>query len=176
MKILIDTNVLFTYLTKREDKYVTEANVIMDKCVNSELEGFVAFHSLSTVWYLLRHTLFEQRIRCIEIICNYLRLSSSDNELLKKAIKNTDFRDFEDNLQDCCAQSVGADYIVTANVRDYEGHSVVKAVTPSELLDILDDEDSGSLEVREQSVAYEPFGGVSFMKPHWHIAVTRRSA
>ena len=40
---------------------------------------------------------------------------------------------FEDCLQDECAQEVSTDYIVTRNVDDFK-HSRVKAITPEEFL------------------------------------------
>ena len=108
-------------------------------------------------------------------ICNLLKLAVTDMEAVRHALSNTDFRDFEDNLQDCCAKSVGADYIVTANVRDYDGHSAVKAVTPSQLLSILNDADApydttdDALEVREQHIEYNASEEVPIIRPHLHI-------
>ena len=182
MKILIDTNVIITYLTNREDKYAKEVDIIMEKCITHQIEGFVAFHSLSTIWYLLRRSSFDSRLHGIEFVCKYLRISYSDNELLLEAIKNTDFQDFEDNLQDCCAQTVGADYIVTATVRDYDGHSVVKAVTPSELLSILNEADDSysdskaDLEVHEQHIEYSPQGVAIPFRVHFHILLSCHAA
>ena len=47
---------------------------------------------------------------------------------------DTDFADFEDALQDLCAEQAECELIVTANIRDCAGHSRVEAVTPDELL------------------------------------------
>ena len=55
----------------------------------------------------------------------------------RHAIEKEDFRDFEDALQDCCAAESGADYIVTANKRDFAGHSTVYPLTPKELLSLF---------------------------------------
>ena len=40
--------------------------------------------------------------------------------------------------QDCCAIRAGAAYIITANVKDFYGHSKVKAISPDELLQIVE--------------------------------------
>ena len=56
---------------------------------------------------------------------------------LRIMMLNELFHDFEDNLQDCCAEGVQADYIVTANVKDYEKVSIVPAVTPAQLLELF---------------------------------------
>ena len=39
------------------------------------------------------------------------------------------FTDFEDCLQDRCAESINAQYIITNNVKDFN-ESVVTAITP----------------------------------------------
>lgn len=49
------------------------------------------------------------------------------------AIEKDSFEDFEDCLQDKCAKDVGADYIITCNVRDFE-NSEVPAITPDDFI------------------------------------------
>ncbi len=182
MKVLLDANVIMTFLTRREDQYKHESIAVMQKCIDKALEGFVAFHSISVLWYLLRHRPFEDRLGWMKLICTSLTIASADNPRLIDAIINNTFTDFEDNLQDCCAQSVGADYIVTANVRDYEGHSAVKAVTPSEMLSILNATDDSyaahdsALEVREQPVEYNTSENAIPVRPHLHIAISYPTA
>ena len=156
MKVLFDANVILTFLTRREDKYLKEIDAIMQQCHNKTLEGFVAFHSLSIIWYLLRKVPYNDRVDSMVIICDALKVAYAENAMILHALENTGFIDFEDNLQDCCAQNVHADYIVTANVHDYEGHSVVKAVTPAEFLSILEASNADeSTEVHEAPAYYE---------------------
>ncbi len=69
-------------------------------------------------------------------VCTIFKIAAADNASVLSAVDNYDFRDFEDNLQDCCAVSAGCDYIVTVNVKDYE-HSRIKAITPMELVEIV---------------------------------------
>ena len=71
-------------------------------------------------------------------ICNILTIAGADNASVLEAVENMKFRDFEDNLQECCAVSAGVDYIVTVNTKDYE-HSRVRAVTPDELVRIVNE-------------------------------------
>ena len=172
MKVLIDTNVFLTYLTRRCDKYSTEVDVIVQMCIDQQLEGFAAFHSLSIIWYLMRHSSLEERLNAIKLICTSFKIAHSDNDSILQALQNTGFSDFEDNLQDCCAQDVNADYIVTANVKDYEGHSSVPAVTPAEILRRLDDPSAYNVdvpdnEVREDCALY----GLQAHVPHRHFIV-----
>ena len=138
MKVLVDTNVIINYLTCREDKYSEESRQVMDMCTEHKIEGYVAFHSLSIIWYTsgrMKET-EETRREWLERVCKILKTASAEHNAIVEAVHNVEFRDFEDNLQDCCAVSVGADYIITVNTKDFE-HSKVKAVTPDELVQII---------------------------------------
>ena len=138
MNILVDANVIANYLTGREDKYSEESVRVMDMCAQKKIKGYVAFHSLSIIWYTTRRHNPEATCReWMRLVCKILRTVSATHEAVVEAVNNTAFRDFEDNLQDCCAVTAGADYIVTVNVKDFE-NSRVKAVTPDELLKIID--------------------------------------
>lgn len=52
--VLIDTNILLNYITNREDKYLSESIKIVELCASGKLNGYIAFHALSTLWYVLR--------------------------------------------------------------------------------------------------------------------------
>lgn len=138
MKILVDTNVIINYLTRREDKYRESSIQVMEMCADEKVEGYIAFHSLSIIWYFsVREKKPEEKRReWLDRVCKILTTSSANHDLVVGAVHNTKFRDFEDNLQECCAVSAGADYIVTVNVKDYE-NSRVKAVTPEQLVKIM---------------------------------------
>ena len=165
MKILLDTNVIMTFFTGREDKYTNESRIIMNKCNQKHLEGFVAFHSLSILWYLWRRYPLEQRFQWLKLICDSLIIAYADNDMLKKAIGDRKFTDFEDNLQDCCAQAVNADYIITANIKDFEDRSKVPAITPDDFIHKLKGlemkNNSSSFEVHENASAL-PYGTPRF--------------
>ena len=86
--------------------------------------------------YILRKTDAEDRRRFLKNICSVLKLAVTDDKMVMRAIENSDFVDFEDNLQDCCAAYAGADYIVTVNKKDFEGHSGVTPLTPAEFVSL----------------------------------------
>ena len=138
MKILVDTNVVINYLTRREDKYRESSIQIMEMCSDKKIEGYVAFHSLSIIWYFSGKMKQpeEKRREWLNLVCKILTTASAGHKAVVEAVHNVEFKDFEDNMQDICAQSVNADYIVTVNTKDFE-HSKVKAVTPDELVEIV---------------------------------------
>ncbi len=51
---LIDTNVIINFITKRDDPYKNECFEVMKQCAENVFEGYIAFHSLSIIWYIVR--------------------------------------------------------------------------------------------------------------------------
>ena len=135
-RVLVDTNVAYTYLSGRDDPYATEAVKIMELCSTGEIVGFLAFHSVSTIWYLGRKLKDEKRRSILLELCELLTVTGASHQRVVEAILNADFRDFEDCLQDQCAREAGCDYIVTANTKDY-ANSKIPALTPDAFLRTL---------------------------------------
>lgn len=136
MVILIDTNILLNYLTNREDDYLEQSIKIVEMCAMGKCIGYIAFHTLSTLWYVLRRRSDKERRENLRDICEIFTVAcASQNEILDAIDKNS-FSDFEDCLQDKCAKEVGADYIITCNTKDFE-ESEVPAVNPKEFLKLI---------------------------------------
>ena len=144
MRVLIDTNLAFTYVTGREDPFSSEIDRIMELCSTDAIEGILAYHSLSTIWYLMRKAPDVKRREIMRQLCRLMTLSGSDNATVLAAIDDPGFKDFEDAMQDCCAIDSQADYIITANIKDYAGHSRVPALTPEAFLSIVLNDDTGN--------------------------------
>lgn len=135
MVVLVDTNVIIDYLITREPFYKASAEVI-EKCASREIMGYIAFHSVPNLWYILRKVPEEKRREWIMDICSFLCVAGASHAEVVRAISLKDFADFEDCLQDRCAVSIKADYIVTRNIMDF-AHSEVQAVLPEDFLKIL---------------------------------------
>ena len=136
MVVLIDTNVIIDFLITREP-FFQSSSKIMEKCAAGELKGHIAFHSVPNLWYILRKIPEEKRRTWLMDICSFLKVVGVNHEEVLKAIQSTNFKDFEDCLQDRCAKSIGAAYIITRNVADFNG-SEVPAILPEDFLtDVL---------------------------------------
>lgn len=136
MKILIDTNVAITYISGRKDPFSQQIETVFRLCAEERVDGYLAVHSLSTIWYVSRKAPEKDRRAWLKKLCTIFTVSGADNPSILQAIDNTEFRDFEDALQDCCASVADVDYIVTVNKRDFDGHSTVPAVTPEEFIQL----------------------------------------
>ena len=69
-------------------------------------------------------------------ICSFLKIVGIEHDEVLKAIQSANFKDFEDCLQDRCAKSIGASYIITRNVADFSGSEVL-AILPEDFLKII---------------------------------------
>ncbi|MGM9583046.1 MAG: PIN domain-containing protein, partial [Phascolarctobacterium sp.] len=46
-------------------------------------------------------------------------IAATSHDEVKNALNKADFKDFEDCLQDLCAISVKADFLITDNIKDF---------------------------------------------------------
>ncbi|MBP5655666.1 MAG: PIN domain-containing protein [Clostridiales bacterium] len=133
MKVLIDTNVMIDAITKRDGASSFSADVIA-MCSSNRITGFAAPHSFSNMYYILRKEYSDKNRRIIiNEYCKILDVVSMNEDVINAALNNNNITDFEDAIQYASAESVGADYIVTRNVKDY-GRSSIKALSPEEFL------------------------------------------
>lgn len=137
MAVLIDVNVLLNYITNREDKYLDASVRIVELCALGKLHGYIAFHTLSILWYVLRKKSDKERRDNLRDICKIFSVASASQSEIIEAIENDSFPDFEDCLQDKCAGEVGADWIITVNEKDF-ANSEIKAINPCDFLKNFD--------------------------------------
>ncbi|MCM1561261.1 MAG: PIN domain-containing protein [Butyrivibrio sp.] len=137
MTILVDTNVILDILLKREP-YTGTAQIIMTKCAEREIDGYLAAHTIPNIFYIMRKSYsLEERRRFIRNLCGIFHISDLNTEKILSAVENEGFSDFEDALQEECAVEAVADYIVTRNPRDY-GKSRVKVIEPDEFVKLIE--------------------------------------
>lgn len=133
MRILDDTNVIIDYLMVR-DPYYGAADKIFNDCRTGEMEGYIAAHSVSNMFFILRKNFtIEERRELLEGICSLFTVVSIDEKKIRAALSNQGFSDFEDCLQMECAKEVGADYIVSRNIDDFK-NSEIQAILPQGLM------------------------------------------
>ncbi len=134
MIVLIDTNVIIDFLLTRQPFYTAAAEII-GRCASRDINGYIAFHSIANLWYILRKIPDEMRRSMLTDICSILQIVSISHSEVVKAIGMKDFVDFEDCLQAGCAASVGAKYIITRNIADFI-HSQIPAVLPEDFVSL----------------------------------------
>lgn len=134
--VLIDTNIFIDVLQDRIP-FTDNSQAVIGLVTQKKIKGAVAAHSITNLWYILRKTHSdEERRNYLLSLFELFDVVSIDKNRLVAALEKSDFKDFEDCLQDECAYAINADYIITRNAKDFES-SMVKALTPEEFLENL---------------------------------------
>ena len=134
--VLIDTNIFIDVLQDRIP-FTDNSQAVIGLVTQKKVKGAVAAHSITNLWYILRKTHSdEERRNYLLSLFEIFDVVSIDKNRLVAALENSNFKDFEDCLQDECACAINADYIITRNAKDFEC-SMVKVLTPEEFLENL---------------------------------------
>ncbi|MDR0992085.1 MAG: PIN domain-containing protein [Ruminococcus sp.] len=134
--LLIDSDVLIDYLTKRESFY-ENAKKIVDLCDNRLCKGVISSQCIANIFYILRQQYsFKERKALLRSLCTLFSICSVSGDIIVDALEDTSFSDFEDCVQMHCAISANADFIITRNTKDF-ANSKIKAITPSEFLELV---------------------------------------
>jgi predicted nucleic acid-binding protein len=134
-KIVIDVNIFMDFLFKREGhEKVAE---IFKQCVKGNIIGFSSAHEITTLSYFLNKSNREKaKIRkTISGIMKRFKVIATDEKILTEAL-HSNIDDFEDAVIEISSKENGAEYILTRNIKDFK-KSIVKPITPEELLAIL---------------------------------------
>ena len=136
LSVLVDLNVILDVLARREPHFASSA-AAWAQIETGAVEGFVAAHSVTTLFYLLsRHTERHVAVRSLRELLSVFAVAAVDHASVEEAL-DLGWTDFEDAVQMTVAARVGVDYLVTRNTRDFRGGRV-RAITPAELLAMLE--------------------------------------
>jgi len=135
MRLFLDINVLLDVLADREP-WVTDSAAVLSLLDQEDVEGLVAAHSFTTLFYLAsRHLGRERAVAVLLDLLDHVRVTPLDEDLLLRAM-TLGWDDVEDAVQSLSAQRARADYLVTRNPSDFPS-AVPSVVTPAQLLAIL---------------------------------------
>lgn len=118
--ILIDTDVILDFFFDRKP-FSDDASAILSLCENKKVKGFITPVMISNIYYILRKLAkHEKVIENLKNLINIVDVAIISRESILEAL-NSDFKDFEDALQNYTAQSnKEIKIIITRNIRDYK--------------------------------------------------------
>jgi predicted nucleic acid-binding protein len=129
MKFLVDTNVILD-LAQRRPGFAEAAAALFAAFETRRVTGFVAGHTLTTAFYVIRRTEGTQSAAfAIGDLLRVLEVVPIEKGDLLQALAFR-WRDFEDAVQAVCAEKVGVDVIVTRDLADFR-ESRIPAVDPA---------------------------------------------
>lgn len=133
--VLIDINILLDVLQKREPFYEISA-ALLAAVETGRLKGYVAAHSLTTLFYLIRKDRSAAKARAtITNLLQFIKIAPVDQSTIEQAL-NLDYGDYEDALQMISAVQCKADCLITRNVKDYQP-ALLSVLQPVEFLGTL---------------------------------------
>jgi predicted nucleic acid-binding protein len=136
MVILIDTNIIIDYLSSRQP-FMEVAGNILNLCYKQECKGYIAAHSITNIFYILRKQFtVSERKKLLMELCEFIEIAGINKKQVLDALADEKFDDFEDCLQVECARLVNADYIVTRNISDFTA-SAIPVILPEDFLQKL---------------------------------------
>ena len=134
-KLLVDTNIILDVVLERR-MWLQESADVLHAISTRRAQGFVAGHALTTIYYLHAKTrgraVATAAIGDVLQICDAVPLTSSD---FQRALA-LGLNDFEDGVTAAAALSIGADYLVSRNEKDFKGSSV-RVRSPGQILPLL---------------------------------------
>lgn len=133
MRILLDTDILIDVTLDRKP-FSNYSSHVFNLSESRQIKSFVAWHSISNFYYLVRPK--TSGIKAREFIIDLLRFNEIAPVSTKDAIFATSLNlpDFEDSLQVASARACRAELILTRNVKHYT-KSPIPARTPKEFIE-----------------------------------------
>jgi len=123
-KVLIDTDVILDFLFDRKP-FSDDASKILSLCESKHIQGFVTSIMLSNIYYLLRKTAKHEKVtESLKMLMNILDIVTTDKTCVLDAL-NSEFKDFEDALQNFSAENdKEIKIVITRNIKDYKSSNL----------------------------------------------------
>ncbi len=131
-RTLFDLNIILDVLMLREP-YFTDGARLWSLVENNEIEGFLAAHSFTTLFYLYkRQKSSEEAYQVIGKLLQVFDVAGVDRHVIELAC-DLGWKDFEDAVQAVAASGVNCDYLITRNPGDYSAQQAT-AIQPADFL------------------------------------------
>lgn len=133
--ILLDTDILLDVALDRSE-HVEPAAALLRHLEVRPKTAFVAWHTLSNVYYLIKSSRGGEDARhFVGDLTGFVLVAPTDTDEFRFATK-LGLSDFEDCMQVAAARACGARAIVTRNTKDFRA-SPIPAISPTEALDFI---------------------------------------
>lgn len=130
MQIMVDTNVVLDVLLNRP-AFVQDSATIL-RAASDNIQEFITASAVTDIYYIARKEL-KDSLQTKSLIRNLLQVVhvASVSEVDVWAALDSNWKDFEDSVQNAVAEHQRFDYIITRNPSDYKDSSL-PVLTPQE--------------------------------------------
>ena len=134
-RLLFDTDVVLDVLLQRQPYFPASA-LALDQVGQDKVEGYIAGHAITNLFYLLRRHLGSDQSREVLVkLMSKMRVAAVTDAVVREALSSP-FPDFEDAVAHAAAKAVGTEAIVTRNLKDFR-NGTVPAMLPEVFLATL---------------------------------------
>jgi predicted nucleic acid-binding protein len=131
-RVLFDLNVVLDVLMRREPFFAGAAR-LWALAETGQIEGLVAGHSFTTLFYLYRRQSSPERAyQALRRLLRVFQVAGVDRKVIEMACDLV-WRDFEDAVQATAANGAGCHYLVTRNPED-SGDQQLAVIQPADFL------------------------------------------
>ncbi len=135
-KLFIDTNIVLDLLAKRKD-YVAAAKVFT-LADQGKLELFVSSLTFANTHYILvKHEGKEKTLKILRDLELVVTIVDLSGKIVRLALNDKDFADFEDGLQYYSALENGMEVIITRNQKDFK-HAKLPVMNADQFLKAME--------------------------------------
>lgn len=140
MKVLIDTNVIVDALMSREP-WKESAEKIFLMAANRIMDVYITASSAADIYYLVRKCLHstEQAKQVMGKLFSLMGILAVTEDECVDALASA-VSDYEDAVIERTAVKAGMDYIITRNVKDYQG-AMIKVMLPDDFSALMEAEE-----------------------------------
>lgn len=130
MQLMVDTNVVLDVLLNRP-AFVQDSATIL-RAASENIQEFITASAVTDIYYIARKEL-KDSLQTKALIRNLLQVVhvASVSEADVCAALDSNWKDFEDSVQNAVAEHQRFDYIITRNPSDYK-ESNLPVLTPQE--------------------------------------------
>jgi len=133
-RVFIDSDIMLDATLKREPFYLFAAN-LLELCYESQFKAITSPTAFINTHYFLNKFAPLTKIQSLKKLRSIISIAEV-NETIIDLVFNSSFTDFEDAVQFYTAKRVGADVIITRNIKDYKD-STIPVLTAEQFLRTL---------------------------------------
>ncbi len=117
-RVLFDSDVVLDVLLQRQPFFAASA-LALDTVAQGKVEGYLAGHAITNLFYLLRrHLGSDQSRETLNTLMSKMRIAAVTDAVIREALASP-FPDFEDAVTHATARGEGIEAIITRNIKDF---------------------------------------------------------
>jgi len=131
-KVFVDTDVILDFMMDR-DPYTDMTTILFSMADNRKIKLYTSGLVFSNCYYILRKIATHGKVvEKLKSLASFVDFVPVNKQVVLEAL-HSNFKDFEDALQNAAAVTGGISILVTRNIKDYKT-SGLSVMTPGEYL------------------------------------------